>query len=92
MRSAEIRGQVFAGKYARRNFICVRAKSASPTRAPILGTLNIKENKRPRRLFRRKNFKIYMKIALAQTAVIRGEFEKNLGRGLMAMGVVGGGH
>ena len=31
-------------------------------------------------MFRRKNFKIYMKIALAQTAVIRGEFEKNLDR------------
>ena len=80
MRSAEIRGQVFAGKYARRNFICMRAKSASPPRAPILGTLNIKENKRSRRLLSRKNFKIYMKIALAQTAVIRGEFEKNLDR------------
>ena len=80
MRSAEIRGQVFAGKYARWNFIRMRAKSASPPRTPILSTLNIKENKRPRRLFRRKNFKIYMKIALAQTAVIRGEFEKNLDR------------
>ena len=58
----------------------MRAKSASPPRTPILGTLNIKENKRPRRLLSRKNFKIYMKIALAQTAVIRGEFEKNLDR------------